>query len=71
MTNFERLINDRKKLAELLGGNEDFRMSIEDGWCHGACPYKDRVEHEEIDYLCPVSDADVVEWWFNQEATDE
>lgn len=72
MTNFERLINDKKKLAEIIGGNGDFMASeVDKGWCHGACPYKDRVEeHEDVRFRCPVSDAQVVEWWFEQEATD-
>ena len=72
MTNFERLINDKKKLAELLGGNRDFlEGEIDHKWCHKACPYKDRVaEHEDPHFCCPVSDAEIVEWWFEQEVTN-
>lgn len=72
MTNFERLISDKDRLAELLGGNGDFmEREVEPGWCHKECPYKDHIEeHKDINFKCPVSDAELVKWWLEKEVTD-
>ena len=71
MTNFEQLMNDREKLIDVLDGNEEFMMTeVEPGWCGGACPYKDRCRETLEFHPCFASSSEMLNWWFEQEATN-
>ena len=71
MTNFEQLMNDREKLIDVLAGNEEFMMNeVESGWCGGACPHKDQCRKAPEFHPCLTSTSDMLNWWFEQEATN-
>ena len=71
MTNFEQLMNDREKLIDVLAGNEEFMMTeVESEWCGGACPHKDQCREAPEFHPCLASTSDMLNWWFEQEATN-